>query len=33
MTILSRAKDQREQAAEKPKQASPEFDDELDLPF
>jgi single-strand DNA-binding protein len=33
MTILSRAKDQKDQAAEKPKQASPEFDDDLDLPF
>ena len=33
MTILSRAKDQKDQPAEKPKQASPEFDDDLDLPF
>jgi single-strand DNA-binding protein len=33
MTILSRAKDQKDQAVEKPKQASPEFDDDLDLPF
>jgi single-strand DNA-binding protein len=33
MTILSRAKDQKDQAAEKPKQASPEFDDDDSIPF
>jgi len=33
MTILSRAKDQKDQPAEKPKQASPEFDDDDSIPF
>ena len=33
MTILSRSKDQKDQAAEKPKQASPEFDDDDSIPF